>query len=585
MAERRLKTKVVAPAARDAAAGVALVGTYRARQLAWMAREGVYNWPVKDGDAFDAAALGKVGELWLYADAKGTRHAFAATFAGRMTRAAFLAAHPSYASRVGAPTHTAYYVFKTTPLGYGPGLENPVVLVRAGDFGPRTAKARKAIERFQADGAFAPLEHYLPADLARVPSAQLRVCEPGVQMDFMAMMFPNRKFPSVAPIAYAAGAIVAHARDLQRTPQTKGGRPFRLGEFFCGPGGLACGALSARIENPNFRIAHAWANDYDQQTCNTYAENICREEPETVICHDVRKLSLDDRRLTPIDGFAFGFPCNDFSVVGEHRGIDGDYGPLYQYGVAVLRKFQPIWFVAENVGGLASANEGAAFKKILASMKDAGYRIYPHLYKFEEYGVPQSRHRIIIVGIRDDQPFQFFPPSPAALEPRDNSARAALEDPPIPKDAANNERTAMNARVVERLNHIKPGQNAFTADLPERLQLHVRGAKISQIYKRLDPEKPAYTVTGSGGGGTHIYHYAEPRALTNRERARLQTFPDAYLFTGSKESVRKQIGMAVPPRGARIIFEAILRTFAGEEYRHIACNITDEGELRKGVVP
>lgn len=143
MAERRLKTKVVAPAARDAAAGVALVGTYRARQLAWMAREGVYNWPVKDGDAFDAAALGKVGELWLYADAKGTRHAFAATFAGRMTRAAFLAAHPSYASRVGAPTHTAYYVFKTTPLGYGPGLENPVVLVRAGDFGPRTAKARR----------------------------------------------------------------------------------------------------------------------------------------------------------------------------------------------------------------------------------------------------------------------------------------------------------------------------------------------------------------------------------------------------------------------------------------------------------
>ena len=94
-------------------------------------------------------------------------------------------------------------------------------------------------------------------------------------------------------------------------------------------------------------------------------------------------------------------------------------------------------------------------------------------------------------------------------------------------------------------------------------------AKISQIYKRLDPAKPAYTVTGSGGGGTHIYHYEEPRALTNRERARLQTFPDEYVFEGSKESVRKQIGMAVPSKGAQIIFEAILKTFANEEYAFI----------------
>ena len=85
----------------------------------------------------------------------------------------------------------------------------------------------------------------------------------------------------------------------------------------------------------------------------------------------------------------------------------------------------------------------------------------------------------------------------------------------------------------------------------------------------MNPEKPAYTVTGSGGGGTHIYHYSEPRALTNRERARLQTFPDDYLFCGSKESVRKQIGMAVPPKGAAEIFEAILKTFSGEKYPYI----------------
>ena len=71
----------------------------------------------------------------------------------------------------------------------------------------------------------------------------------------------------------------------------------------------------------------------------------------------------------------------------------------------------------------------------------------------------------------------------------------------------NNELTKQSKQVVERLKHIKPGQNAFTADLPEELQLKVKGAKISQIYKRLDPSKPSYTVTGSGGGGTHIYHW------------------------------------------------------------------------------
>ena len=127
--------------------------------------------------------------------------------------------------------------------------------------------------------------------------------------------------------------------------------------------------------------------------------------------------------------------------------------------------------------------------------------------------------------------------------------------------------------MVERLKHIKPGQNAFTADLPEELRLNVKGSKMSQIYKRLDPEKPAYTVTGSGGGGTHMYHYEEPRALTNRERARLQTFPDTYFFKGTKESVRKQIGMAVPPMGAKIIFEAVLKTFAGIPYEGVPCNI------------
>ena len=145
----------------------------------------------------------------------------------------------------------------------------------------------------------------------------------------------------------------------------------------------------------------------------------------------------------------------------------------------------------------------------------------------------------------------------------------AIETPPIKQDSYNHELTKQSKIVEERLGYIKPGQNIWQTELPEHLRLNVKGAKLSQIYKRLHPEEPSYTITGSGGGGTHGYHWSEPRALTNRERARLQTFPDDFKFVGEKESVRRQIGMAVSPEMAKIIFESIFKTFQGIEYNSI----------------
>lgn len=313
---------------------------------------------------------------------------------------------------------------------------------------------------------------------------------------------------------------------------------FKLGELFCGPGGLALGAkaLTLNVADENFSIAHAWATDYDKDTCETYKKNLCNNDKKTVICKDIRKLDFNSlKNISDIDALAFGFPCNDFSVVGEQKGINGVFGPLYSYGIKALNLFKPQWFLAENVGGLRNSNEGGALKVILQQMHNAGYSIYPHLYKFENYGIPQTRHRIIIIGIREDIDITFKIPSPKPYSSINNTSRYAIENPPIPDDAFNNELTKQSDTVIERLKYIKPGENAFTANLPEHLQLNVKGAKISQIYKRLQPDKPAYTVTGSGGGGTHVYHWSEPRALTNRERARLQTFPDNFIFCGSKE--------------------------------------------------
>ena len=346
---------------------------------------------------------------------------------------------------------------------------------------------------------------------------------------------------------------------------------FRLGELFCGPGGIAIGARDASFihNGEKFSISHEWANDYEKDTCETYQKNICPENTSSVICEDVRKLDINN--LSQIDALAFGFPCNDFSIVGEKKGFDGNYGPLYTYGVKVLKKFQPSWFLAENVGGLRNSNEGNAFQTIIDELTDTGYNVVANLYKFENYEVPQARHRIIIVGIRNDLGLTFKVPT--LRNPRIITSKEAIESPPIPINAHNNELTKQSENVIQRLKFIKPGENAFNAKLPEHLKLNVKGAQISQIYKRLDPNKPAYTVTGSGGGGTHIYHWKENRALTNRERARLQTFPDDFIFYGSKESIRKQIGMAVPPKGVKIIFESILKTFAGIPYDSVLPNI------------
>ena len=351
---------------------------------------------------------------------------------------------------------------------------------------------------------------------------------------------------------------------------------FKLAELFSGPGGLALGAIRSFAENENtiYSIEPVWANDYDADTCKTYARNIHNGNEESVVCAPVQE--IDFKKVPEFDVLAFGFPCNDFSVVGEQKGFDGKFGPLYSHGVRAINTHNPKWFIAENVSGLQSANGGNAFKQILKDLESArkGYVLTPHLYKFEEYGVPQQRHRIVIIGIRKDLGLQFKVPAPTTKY-NYVSARSAIENPRIPDDAQNHELTKQSAGVVERLKHIPAGENAWYEGIPQHLRLNVKGARMSQIYKRLDPQKPADTITGSGGGGTHVYHWSEHRALTNRERARLQSFPDSFVFEGSKESARKQIGMAVPPVGAQAVISAVLKTFAGIPYESVESKLTN----------
>ena len=360
---------------------------------------------------------------------------------------------------------------------------------------------------------------------------------------------------------------------------------FKLAELFCGPGGLSLGAMLANVKDSSgkeYKIEPIWANDIDEDTCKTYARNIHNGNAGDVICAPVERIEFKD--VPPFDVLAFGFPCNDFSIVGEQKGFNGKYGPLYTYGVKAINVHNPKWFIAENVSGLQSANNGLAFMQILNDLENAGkgYILTSHLYKFEEYGVPQTRHRIVIIGIRKDLGLQFKVPSPITAD-KYISAKSAIENPPIADDAPNHEITAQGKLVIERLKYIPAGENAWSKGLPEHLRLNVKSAKMSQIYKRLHPDKPSYTITGSGGGGTHGYHWSENRALTNRERARIQTFPDNFIFDGSKESVRKQIGMAVPPTVAKMITEAVLKTFAGVSYDWVRTRVANGSLIKRKI--
>jgi len=131
---------------------------------------------------------------------------------------------------------------------------------------------------------------------------------------------------------------------------------FKLAELFCGPGGLSLGAMLSSIKTSNklFQIQPVWTNDIDEDTCKTYARNIHDGDLSKVICSPVE--AIDFEKVPSFDALTFGFPCNDFSLVGEQKGFDGKYGPLYTYGVNAINIHNPEWFMAENVSGLQSPN-------------------------------------------------------------------------------------------------------------------------------------------------------------------------------------------------------------------------------------
>lgn len=320
-----------------------------------------------------------------------------------------------------------------------------------------------------------------------------------------------------------------------------------------------CGGLDLGFHQEGYNTI--WANDFAEWAVESFRENF----GDVIHLRDITKIDpYTDKSIPECDVVLGGFPCQDFSIIWKQPGLNGTRGGLFRHFAEFVDAKKPKAFVAENVKGLLTANDGRAIDTIIKDFESIapGYLVKPHLYNFAEYGVPQFRERVLFVGVRLDTGFNFVHPKPTHGPNADRpyfTAGEALEG--VERVPFNNELINIKEKTRKMLELIPEGGN-FT-DIPKDNPLYVKGM-ISHVYRRIKLDEPAKTIIAAGGGGTWGYHYPEPRPLTNRERARLQSFPDDFVFKGSVTEVRRQIGNAVPPEGVRAVARRLMPLFTGD---------------------
>lgn len=309
-----------------------------------------------------------------------------------------------------------------------------------------------------------------------------------------------------------------------------------------------CGGLDLGFKQAGYEIL--WANDFNEYAGATYKRNFGDH------MHVGPIQEVDFTSLPKPDLITGGFPCQDFSMIWKRGGLETERGNLYLYFVKAVDVLRPKVFVAENVKGLLTANGGKALDQIVADFSELGYRVSVDLYNFAEYGAPQLRERVLIVGVREDVDYVFHKPKPLRSSENFVTAGEALEG--VENVPFNNELINIKPRTEQILSLIPEGKN-FSA-IPKESPYYVKGM-ISHVYRRLDRNRPSTTIIAGGGGGTWGYHFEHPRPLTNRERARLFGYPDDFIFEGTVTEVRRQIGNSVPPVAAKAVAEHLLEAF------------------------
>lgn len=333
--------------------------------------------------------------------------------------------------------------------------------------------------------------------------------------------------------------------------------PVRTLSLFTGAGGLDIGFRQAGFHAVEMV-------EYDARFVPTLEANCGMFGlfgDSTPRCIDVRK--YDSRHLNKIDFIIGGPPCQSFSAAGRRaggvRGTDDERGQLFLSYVHLLKRLKPRGFLFENVYGITGANGGRDWRAIREAFADAGYSIFHRILDSADFGVPQHRERMFIVG-RTEGNYQFprpthGPDSPRAV-PHYNAATAIQGAPNVP----NEKHDSVNGRYGHLLAEIPPGLNYsyFTERMGHPRPLFAWRSKFSDFLYKADPSRPVRTIKAQGGQYTGPFHW-ENRAFATAELKRLQTFPDGYRIAGSRAVVTQQIGNSVPPQVARILALSILQ--------------------------
>lgn len=298
---------------------------------------------------------------------------------------------------------------------------------------------------------------------------------------------------------------------------------FSVVSLFAGCGGLDLGFrgdfTSLGKYFPKRLFETVWANELINDFCQTYETNL----GHPIICDDINNVLHSPYHFYPLpekaDIVLGGFPCQDFSHAGKRRGFNNEKrGLLYQSMMEVIRRTKPMLFVAENVKGLLTLNNGEAIKTVVNDFKGLGYQVTYKLYLAANYGVPQMRERVIIVGTKKD----ILP--------------AFKHDDTIAYEQSS---WITTKQAIGDLEHVSEG---------EILNHYWSKAKKNkgQGNGLISPDKPGPTMRAEHHGNIE-WHWNGLRRLSAREAARLQTFPDDFKFLPSTSSAYKQIGNAVPP--------------------------------------
>jgi len=327
----------------------------------------------------------------------------------------------------------------------------------------------------------------------------------------------------------------------------KTSKPYTVISLFSGAGGKDLGVignfqfLNRFYGSNNFEIIYA--NDIEKNACLTYNKNFKHES----INKDIR--FVNEKQLPKADIVIGGFPCQDFSLAGKREGLNSSRGILYLEMKRVIQEVKPKIFVAENVEGLTNLNGNETLEKIINDLQSVGYFVEHLLLNAANFGVPQNRKRVFIIGIRNDINTKNEVPYPAETH-GENKIKIITS-----KDAIEDLWNKIDSPYI--LNHSSKDYSKAKFYEGKKMQGNIK----------INPDKPAPTIRSEHHGNIEGHYRTfddnNPgninnwRRLTVREVARLQTFPDNFIFPVSASSAYKQIGNAVPPVLAWHIFRSI----------------------------